>query len=914
MGRDSYEPRPNFILSFSSPEASLDRVGGKGTALATLVRAGFPVPSGFLVTTDAYRAFVEANRLQPRILALVSRTPSEDPRTLEDSSLQIRLLFERGRMPPEMSAEIVSAYRELSESAGAGGGLPSQYARPPVAVRSSATAEDLPGLSFAGQQESYLNVLGEEGVLEAVQRCWGSLWTARAIAYRAHHGIPSDNLALAVVVQKMVAAEASGVLFTANPLTGRRDEMVIDASFGLGEAVVSGRVEPDHYLVRSHQWRILERRLGSKALAVIPRPGGGTEQVALDAGGQQVLAEGQILDLARLGLRVAELFGSPQDIEWAWVDGRFHLLQSRPITALYPLPAVAAPPGELRAYYCLNAVQGVIDPFTPLGLDVLQRLLGDRLRALGVRRPLSEIVPTAGGRIFMDITGEARDPLLRRAVLERLAAADPAASRILRRLIDQGRFPSRRVLAPGPVLALLPGLLSLMGRVVEAVRNPEATRSRVVAEADRILEQSRERAEESRRLAQRLEALDWVLHSLVPRLLALMVPVIAPALVSMALVDRWLVRWLHLPPGSGLRLLRGLSGNVTTEMDLRLWAIAQRIRRESEARESLLARPVEELVAAYRRQRLPPVVQRELGQFLEQYGLRGVAEIDLGRPRWRDDPTPLFQILRGYLRLEDPDLAPDALFRLGAAEAERLAGEYLARIRQTRFGALRARLLEAALRRMRVLGAMRESPKFYLIRILGAHREGLLDSGRQLVEQGRLEHPEDLFFVPLETLERVARGTPQDLRTAVAAERAEYGRERTRRQVPRLLLSTGETFYEGLAEEGAGDLVGDPVSPGVAEGRVRVVLDPRGVRLEPGEVLVCPATDPGWTPLFLTAGALVMEMGGLVTHGSVVAREYGIPAVVGVHRATQRLSTGQRVMVDGNRGRVTVLEEHPGPP
>jgi phosphohistidine swiveling domain-containing protein len=297
-----------------------------------------------------------------------------------------------------------------------------------------------------------------------------------------------------------------------------------------------------------------------------------------------------------------------------------------------------------------------------------------------------------------------------------------------------------------------------------------------------------------------------------------------------------------------------------------------------------------------------------LGEFLDSYGMRAVGEIDLGRPRWREDPQSIIQNLSSYVQIGDPKLAPDRLFRQAGEEAERLAATYVARVRE-RKGKLRARLLSAMIQRMRLLGGMREVPKFYIIQVLDLLRTALFDSGRELVAQGLLEQAEDIFFLPLDTLRASASGQSMDLRNIVKRAKADDQRELTRQQIPRLLLSTGEVFYQGVHEEGTDDLVGDGVSPGSVEGKVRVVRDPRGIRLEPGEILVCPATDPGWTPLFLSAGGLVMELGGMMTHGSVVAREYGIPAVVGVHEATLRLKTGQRVRVDGSTGRVVLLEQ-----
>jgi pyruvate,water dikinase len=341
-------------------------------------------------------------------------------------------------------------------------------------------------------------------------------------------------------------------------------------------------------------------------------------------------------------------------------------------------------------------------------------------------------------------------------------------------------------------------------------------------------------------------------------------------------------------------------------MDLTLWATAQAIAHDPDATGIFHNQDAAALASMYEQQHLPAVAQRAIQTFLDQYGMRAVREIDLGIPRWREDPRSLMQTLRSYLQIDDPNLAPDRVFQRARTEVDQLSKDYLSQIRQ-RKGRLRARLLRTVLRRMRLLGGLREMPKFYLVKILDQFRTALLGSGHELANQGKLGWAEDIFFVPLDTLRRAAHGESVDLKAVVQQEREDYNRELVRRQIPRLLLSTGEAFYGGVSEAGTNDLVGEGVSPGIVEGKVRVVEDPRGVRLQPGEILVCPATDPGWTPLFLSAGGLVMELGGMMTHGSVVAREYGIPAVVGVHEVTKRLKTGQLVRVDGSSGHVVIL-------
>ncbi len=892
------------IIPFTSEDTTLAEVGGKGANLVELTRAGFPVPPGFLVGTEAYLAFVEANGLLAPILEHASSARATEPASLEAASQAIRKLFSTGVMPENVGRAVCEAYYALSRKSGESDDLA-------VAVRSSATAEDLPGLSFAGQQDTYLNVVGADAVLHAVQECWGSLWTGRAIAYRARSEIAPEHVALAVVVQVLVPAEVSGVLFTANPLTGRRDEMVIDASYGLGEAIVSGQVEPDHYAVRTGSWKIVERKIGAKALVIAPRAGGGLSHNTSRAQGQQALTDAQIVELAQLAGRVADHYDFPQDIEWAFVEGQLFLLQARPITSLYPLPnpLTALSAANPHVYMSFNSIQGVTEPFTPLGGDVLRLMVKGAFHRLGGQAPEEVALPIAGGRIFVDVTQLIRDPRTRRLYLGLLSNADPGARRITLRLFDEGRVNEQRWLRFSHIRHLARVLFPRFKRAVAAVYAPEFTRARALAEADAVLEKTKADIANAKSLSALLSMMDSLLPTMLPDRLLPIMAVAVPGIATMGILDRLLLRWLDLSPGAVLPVLRGLPNNPTTEMDLALWALAESIRSDPDSAKAFQTRTARDLVEAYRHSQLPPLVQQGLARFLESYGMRAVGEIDLGRPRWRDDPAHIVSVVQGYLELTDTTLAPDRLFKRGQVEAEEYAKALVERVRSTRYGAIRARFLAAAFHRLRALAGVRESPKFYWIKTLALFRAALLKHGYDLARRGMLAHAEDLFFVPLEQLREYARGIPVDLCATVAHQRAEYERERARTRMPRVMLSTGEVFYEGVANDTDADLVGQPVSPGVVEGRARVVLDPREARLEPGEILVCPATDPGWTPLFMTAGGLVMELGGMITHGSVVAREYGIPAVVGVHQATTRLHTGQRIRVDGSSGQVLLLEE-----
>jgi pyruvate,water dikinase len=888
----------DLILSLSSPEATLLRAGGKGANLARLTQAAFNVPPGFIVTTDAYRVFVESNQIGSTLLALAAAASPDDPNALEAASNKIRALFSAGTLPAEIAEAIRSEYAKLSPA----GNLP-------VAVRSSATAEDLPGLSFAGQQDTFLNVVGPEALIEAVKACWGSLWTARAMGYRARSHIEDAEVALAVVVQTLIPSEVSGILFTANPLTGDRGQMVIDASFGLGEAIVSGQVEPDHYVVDSHKMKIISRKLGAKALAILPRDKGGTDSVSEQRQEQQALPDAQILELARLSARIAAHFGAPQDIEWAWASGQLFVLQSRPITSLYPLPESVLQSKDLRVLFSLNSLQGVVQPLTPLGRDPFRLVADGFAQIIGSAATGAEIMIITGGRLYLDMTGLLTNERLRVLALGMFANADPGAREAAAALIENGRIKTNKSFGPLQILRLLLRLRRLAAGMVLGWARPEYARRRTLAKSERYLDEARQALQKAPSLDARLAVLDHYASTMLHQFID--TGLLSTALVgvlSQFIVDHWLVSWAGAEPGTVRRLLRGLPGNPTTEMDLTLWATAQAIRSDTAANAIFQGQDVAETTKAYHQGNLPPAAQRAIQAFLDRYGMRAVREIDMGIPRWREDPAALLHTLGSYLQIGDPDLAPDRLFQRAGAEVEQLSAGYIDQVRRKK-GWLKARLLRAVMRRMRLLSGFREMPKFHIIKVLDQMRTALLDSGQQLAAEAKLDCPEDIFFVPLETLRQAAQGQPVNLKAVVKQEREDYNRELARRQIPRLMLSTGEAFYQGVSGARPNDLAGDGVSPGTVEGKVRVVEDPRGVRLQPGEILVCPATDPGWTPLFLSAGGLVMELGGMMTHGSVVAREYGIPAVVGVHEATKRLKTGQRVRVDGSLGRVVVLDQ-----
>ncbi len=841
--------------------------GGKGANLVILRDAGLPVPPFVVLGTAEYDTFVTDAGLRPRIAAALRGGPAAASEAIRDA-------FTATTMGAEQATRLLDAVAHLADG--------------PVAVRSSATAEDLPGMSFAGQQDSFLNVVGGPGVLAAIVACWASLWTERAIAYRDRVGVDQADVSLAVVVQTMVDADVAGVLFTANPRTGRRDEIVVEAGAGLGDALVSGAIVPDSYVLDPETGASREQRL---------------------VGGRATLNATQLQALAALGRRIQELYEVPMDIEWAGQGEELFVVQARPITGLYPLPPANPKPHPApEVWFSVGAFQGVLEPLTPLGQDALRMLFAGAPRVIGRRLDWrsNRTVQVAGERLWLRVDGLLRTRATRAALTRFLPLVEPGTAGILATLGDEpGLKPTQAAPAAGTVAALAAVGSRVTSRARINVRNPVGARRQLDRAAERLVagvaaELARAAAAPTpqERLTGRAHALASLGQQGLASLLPVFGPIIAPSMLQLNTL-RELAARTGLPDADALALnvMRALPGNVTTEMDLQLSDVAATIKSDANSWGWFAETPADALARQYLAGRLPRVAQQAIEGFLAEYGMRGVAEIDLGATRWREDPTPVMHTVKSYLLLP-ADAQPRAVHLAGQHEAGRSV-----RTLMDASSPARADKIRRAAKAIRGLAGARETPKFTLIRCFGLLREALDASAAELVEQGRLGRASDLAFL---RFDEVTRAFSADWHEVVASRRAGHETERRRTQVPRVLVEDGRALYDGLSA-GEGDLRGAGVSPGVAEGPVRVVRDPRTTQLQPGDILVCPGTDPAWTPLFLTAGGLITEVGGLMTHGSVVAREYGVPAVVGVHDATTRLSDGQRVRLDGASGVIEIV-------
>ena len=550
-----------FILPLTEIGATdLPLVGGKGANLGEMTKAGLPVPDGFVVTTHAYREFLQHNQLADWVLVRSAKGNNASPEELAAISTEIRTRFAAGEIPENILALLKAVYQEMSNT--------------PVAVRSSATTEDLPDMSFAGQQDTFLNIVGETAFLEAVIACWSSLWTARAIGYRLRNEIPHQSAALAVVIQEMVPAESSGVLFTANPLTGKRSETVIDATWGLGEALVSGQVEPDHYVVDLAKKQIISSQQGEKGMVIRGKEGGGVQIQRGESDDTPALHEAQIFALAEEGQKIAALYNTPQDIEWAFVGDELFILQSRPVTSLFPVPD-NLPDDHLMAFFSFASGQGYMDPITPLGMDALRLIFAGAGTLLGYDYSYQEqkVLYSAGERLWVNITGVIRHPLASKVAPKVFNVLDPGLVASLAEIYQlpeaeagQGKL---RLKTFGRIAKFI---LPIWAQTARNLLAPKGKVAVVQSTLTSYLDDVRAKANSD----SPTELFRMIYFGFV-RVLKVVVPGMLAGYLPLLILTR-IANRLTGNSELALEITRGLPHNVTTEMDLFLWHTASRLK------------------------------------------------------------------------------------------------------------------------------------------------------------------------------------------------------------------------------------------------------------------------------------------------------------------------------------------------
>ena len=870
-----------FGLGFSAdaiPE--LDDVGGKGINLCKLTVAKFPVPPGFVITTEAYRRFVGDNHMGERVRALAESIDENNNEELERLSAQIRAIFAENPIPKALEEEILTAYHKLREAGS-----------DRVAVRSSATAEDLPEATFAGQQDTYLNISGDASVLKHVKSCWGSLWTARAVAYRAKQETSMDGLAMAVVVQQMARAEAAGVMFTANPITGASDEIVINAAWGLGESIVGGNVTPDNIVVEKATGKVRKITVAEKTVMTSTTETG-TQETAVDASmrNARVLDDAAVARLAEIGRRIELHYGAAQDIEWAVIaGGQFAMLQARPIRGLDVLEDVAVGrqeeierlrklAGTRRQVWVTHNLGETLPAPTPLTWDIVRGFMnGDG----------------GFGRMYRDLGYQPSEQVCREGFLELIAGrvyADPERAAKLfwdgmplcydldavakdPKLMDAAPAKFDPARADGKFLVSLPALIR---RMLKCSRNMKAFRKIVVDRFEKeILPPYLEwvKAKRSQDLT-KLSAAELLaeLNARIERALnefggESLKPGFFGGLADESLKGM-LTQLMGQENGTqlALELTQGLEGDTTIAQGVALSHVA--------------------------------LGKRTMESFLEEYGQRTVEEMELSRPRWREDPVYITQMLPVYR--DAAAHSPEDLHHRNVLRREKAEKHLPETLRHFGGSSFLEDLLTDLKDAQRML-PYRESGKHYLM--MGYETIRLV-----IVElASRWNLGRDIFFLTMDELKTYEQHR-KELVPVIARRKVRW--ESARRLEMAAVVDSQQIEELGLPKkyESTNELHGDPIAAGIAVGTARIVFDPQtATDLGTDYVLVCPSTDPGWTALFVHAKALIVERGGVLSHGAIVARDFGIPALV-CPDATRRIPDRTMIRVDGNHGRINFLE------
>ena len=853
-------------------------VGGKGANLGELSRIkGIRVPEGFCVTTEAYKKITENNQELNSLLDELTRLKAEERKNISEISAKIRMAIERIPISKDIAEEIADYLTKFGE-------------KDAFAVRSSATAEDLPTASFAGQQDTYLNIIGKEAILKHISKCWASLFTDRAVIYRMQNGFDHRKVHLSVVVQKMVFPQAAGILFTADPVTSNRKVLSIDASFGLGEAMVSGLVNADIYKARNG--KLIDKKISTKKLAIYALKDGGTKEQEIEPERQnrQALTDEQILQLERMGRKIEEHFGRPQDIEWCLVDDTFYIVQSRPITTLYPIPE--ANDQENHVYLSVGHQQMMTDAMKPLGLSFF---------LLTTRAPMRK----AGGRLFVDITPHLASPDSRETIIDALGQSDPLIKDALMTIIERGDFikslpDDKKEQSPGKSNKVI----SSAGFRTQVENDPT-----IVSDLIKRSQTSIEELKQNIQTKSGPDLFDFILEDIQQLKKILFDPqshsVIMAAMDASSWINEKIKKWLG-EKNVADTLSQSVPNNITSEMGLALLDVADVIRPYPEVIDYLQHVKDDNFFDELGKFDGGKETQDAIHAFLNKYGMRCAGEIDITKTRWSEKPTTLVPMILSNIKNFEP-YAGNRKFEQGRQEALKKEQELLDRLKQLPDGEQKAEETKRMIDLIRNFIGYREYPKYGMVNRYFVYKRALLKEAEQLVLAKVIHEKEDIYYLTFEELHELVRTNKLDYQ--IISKRKDEYKLYEKLTPPRVITSDGEIIAGEYKRENlpAEAIVGLAVSSGVIEGRARVILNMEDADIEDGDILVTSFTDPSWTPLFVSIKGLVTEVGGLMTHGAVIAREYGLPAVVGVENATRLIKDGQRIRVNGTDGYVEIL-------
>ena len=867
-----------YILAFQDIDRlKLNITGGKGTNLGELTRIKeIHVPNGFCISTEAYKEITEYNKEFISLLDQLTILEAVDRKDINEISAKIRTIIERTPIPRYIIEEIAYQLKRFDE-------------KEAFAVRSSATAEDLPTASFAGQQDTYLNIIGAEAILKHVSKCWASLFTDRAVTYRIQNGFDHHHVALSVVIQKMVFPQASGILFTADPVISNRKLLSIDAGFGLGEALVSGLVSADNYKVKDGE--IVEKIIANKKLAIYALKEGGTEAKHLGSDQQnaQSLTDGEILELANIGRRVETHFGCPQDIEWCLADDTFYIVQSRPITTLYPIPETDD--NENHIYVSVGHQQMMTDAMKPLGLSLWQ---------LTAARPMYK----AGGRLFVDVATMLISPANRKMILDVMGEHDPLIKDALVTITERGDFikPMASDKEEAPIIKSSKGKSS--ADILAQIENDPAVTAELIKQSEAIINELKQNIQTK----SGTELFDFILEDGQLRrnlFSAQNLSAIVAAVDATTWLNENMKEWLDEKNVADM-LSQSAPNNITSEMGLKLLDVADVIRPYPKI--------VEYLQQVKDDNFLDELIELEGGQeardvidaYLNKYGMRCAGEIDITKTRWSEKPAMLVPMILNNVKNFEPN-AGKQKFEQGRQQSLKKGQELLDRLSQLPDGEQKVQETKQMINLLRNFIGYREYPKYGIVSRSFVYKQALLKEAEKLLQANIIREKEDVYYLTFEEFREVVRTNKLDQQ--LISKRKEEHKLNEKLTPPRVITSDGEIIIGKYNREDipAGAIIGLPVSSGMIEGRARVIVNIEDADIEDGDILVTTFTDPSWTPLFVSIKGLITEVGGMMTHGAVIAREYGLPAIVGVENATRLIKDGQRIRVNGTDGYIEIL-------
>ncbi|MDD7794100.1 phosphoenolpyruvate synthase [Clostridium sp. 'White wine YQ'] len=884
-----------YVLKFNEiDKSSLPYVGGKGANLGEMTKAGFPVPQGFCVTTLAYKNFIETSKEMRKLFDLLDTLEYTQLEKISELGKVIRNHIQTIIMPQNIKSSILEAFKLSGENKA-------------YAVRSSATAEDLPTASFAGQQDTYLNICGECELLKAIQNCWASLFTDRAISYRAKNGFDHRLVFLSVVVQEMVFPEVSGIMFTADPISGRRKTLSIDASYGLGEALVSGIVSADLYQVRDS--KIINKQISKKKIAIYSIPEGGTvtKDVPNEKQEMQALSDKEILSLASLGQEIEAHYGIEQDIEWGLSEGKFYILQSRPITSLYPLPKVSD--DNYHVFVSFGHIQMMTDTMKPLAISIFKNLtnfLKNDSSDIG-----NSFIVDAGGRMFADFTTPLSLKPTQKRLFKILRGMDEQISSALFEAINREDFIKVKVSKKDilhVVKKMFPIIKHVSSRVIANLYIKDSSYAKDEANAliEKILMESKKDIL-SATGSKRIEKIQENIGQMLPNVLAEVVPYWVSGMFATSSLEKKLINKVGEKNCAYLisKLNKSLPGNVTTEIGLRVADLADIARNYPELVDYLEKAQKETFFEGLSKISGGNEFKAEFEKFLKKYGMRCSSEIDITKPRWHEDPTQLIPAILSNVRTASGGEHVEK-YKEGEFEAENATKEIL-----SHFNSFERRKISKLIKLYRNLMGMREHHKFAVITHIDLYKCVIMEEAHSLAQKGVLKNEKDIYYFSLsEIIELLENRFSKNIENHIDSIIKNY-EQFENLTPPRVMTSYGEIITGKRKNINApnGALTGIPVSAGIIEGTARVILKLEDAKLNPGEILVAPFTDPGWTPLFTSAIGLITEVGGMMTHGSVIAREYGIPAVVGIDKVTELIKDGDYIRVNGTEGYVEFVDK-----